>query len=103
MNLSTADLRNYRTEFHETWWSYRYMFPVDPKVFRFVVKGVKAIFLGVQRGWGLIRKIIIRNGAKTISLQTLFGRLNYLTENKSLSWPNVKLTINLRHCKLFVE
>jgi hypothetical protein len=26
MNLSTADLRNYRTEFHETWWSYRYMF-----------------------------------------------------------------------------
>jgi hypothetical protein len=53
MNLSTADLRNYRTEFHETWWSYRYMFLVDPKVFRFVVKGVKAMFLGVQRGWGL--------------------------------------------------
>jgi hypothetical protein len=25
------------------------MFLVDPKVFRFVVKGVKAIFLGVQR------------------------------------------------------
>ena len=54
MNLSTADLRNYRTEFHETWWSYRYMLLVDPKVFRFVVKGVKAIFLGVQRGWGLL-------------------------------------------------
>ena len=53
MNLSTADLRNYRTEFHETWWSYRYMFLVDPTVFRFVVKGVKAIFWGVQRGWGL--------------------------------------------------
>jgi hypothetical protein len=44
MYLSTADLRNYRTEFHETWWNYRYMFLVDPKVFRFVVKGVKAIF-----------------------------------------------------------
>jgi hypothetical protein len=29
-------------------------FLVDPKVFRFVVKGVKAIFLGVQRGWGLL-------------------------------------------------
>jgi hypothetical protein len=58
MNLSTADLRNYRTEFHETWWSYRYMFLVDPKVFRFVVKGVKAI---------RIIKIIVRNGAKTIS------------------------------------
>jgi hypothetical protein len=54
MNLSTADLRNYRTEFHKTWWSYRYMFLVDPKVFSFVVKGVKAIFLGVQRGWGLL-------------------------------------------------
>jgi hypothetical protein len=50
------------------------MFLVDPNVFRFVVKGVKAIFLGVQRGWGLLIriiiikiKIIIRNGAKTIS------------------------------------
>ena len=30
------------------------MFSVDPKVFRFVVKGVKAIFLGVQIGWGLL-------------------------------------------------
>jgi hypothetical protein len=55
MNLSTADLRNHWTEFHETWWSYRYMFLVDPKVFRFVVKGVKAIFLGVQRGWGNLK------------------------------------------------
>ena len=45
---------NYWTEFRETWWSYRYMFLVDPKVFRFVVNGVKAIFLGVQRGWGLL-------------------------------------------------
>jgi hypothetical protein len=39
MNLSTADLRNYWTEFHETWWSYRYMFLVGPKVFSFVVNG----------------------------------------------------------------
>jgi hypothetical protein len=31
MNLSTADGRNYRTEFHETGWSYRYMFLVGPK------------------------------------------------------------------------
>ena len=44
MNLSTADLRNYRTEFHETWWSYRYMILVGPKVFSFVVKEVKVIF-----------------------------------------------------------
>jgi hypothetical protein len=48
--LSTADLRNYWTEFHETWWSYRYMFLVDPKFFRFMVNRVKAIFLGVQIG-----------------------------------------------------
>jgi hypothetical protein len=34
--------------------SYRYMFLVDPKVFRFVVKGVKAICLGVQKRWGLL-------------------------------------------------
>jgi hypothetical protein len=61
---STADLRNYRTEFHEAWWSYRYMFLVDPKVFRFVVKGVKAIFVGVQRGGGYYT---ILCGAKTIS------------------------------------
>jgi hypothetical protein len=54
MNLSTADLRNYWTEFHETRWSYRYMFLVGPKVFSFVVKAVKVIFWGVQRGWGLL-------------------------------------------------
>jgi hypothetical protein len=46
MNLSTADLRNYRTEFHEPWWSYRYMFLVDPKVFRFVVKGGQSHICG---------------------------------------------------------
>jgi hypothetical protein len=33
---------------------YRYMFLVGPKVFSFVVKGVKVIFWGVQRGWGLL-------------------------------------------------
>jgi hypothetical protein len=54
MNLSTADLRNYRTEFHDTLWSYRYKFLVGPKVFSFVVKGVKVIFWGIQRGWGLL-------------------------------------------------
>ena len=34
------------------------MFLDDPKVFRFVVKGVKAIFLGVQRGWGGYYRIL---------------------------------------------
>ena len=52
MNVSAADLRNYWTEFHETWWSYRYMFLVDPNLFRFVIKGVKAIFQGFKRGGG---------------------------------------------------
>jgi hypothetical protein len=37
-------LRNYWAEFHETWWRYRYMFLVGPKVFSFVVKGIKVIF-----------------------------------------------------------
>jgi hypothetical protein len=55
MNLSTADLRNNKTEFHEIWWSYRYMFLVDPKVFRFVVKGDKAIYLGFKEGGGYYR------------------------------------------------
>jgi hypothetical protein len=54
MNVSTADLRNYLTEFHETWWSYRYMILVGPTVFSFAVKGVKVIFLRLQRGWGLL-------------------------------------------------
>ena len=55
MNLSMADLRNNKTEFYETWWRYRYMFLVDPKVFRFVVKGVKAIFGGFKEGGGYYR------------------------------------------------
>jgi hypothetical protein len=41
------------TEFHETLWSYRYMFLVDPKVFSFVVKGVKVIFWGGSKGVGV--------------------------------------------------
>jgi hypothetical protein len=68
MNLSTADLRNYRTEFHETWWSYRYIFLVDPKVFRFVVKGVKAIFL-VIKFQNILRnttQVIIRHRVKIL-------------------------------------
>ena len=50
MNVSTADLRNYWTEFHETWWSYRYMFLVGPVVFSIVVKGLKLYFEGFKGG-----------------------------------------------------
>jgi hypothetical protein len=53
MNLSTADLRNYWTEFHETWWSYRYMFLVGPKVFSFVVKGGQSHILRGSKGVGV--------------------------------------------------
>jgi hypothetical protein len=67
MNLSTADLRNYRTEFHETWWSYRYMFLVDPKVFRFVVshifggsKGVSMTYLERPKCYGPDKKILFK-------------------------------------------
>jgi hypothetical protein len=38
-----------------------------------------------------IIKIIIRNGAKTISLQTLFGRLNNNKRSKNIKSPNVVL------------
>jgi hypothetical protein len=47
MNVSMVDLRNYWTEFHETWWSYRYMSLVGPKVFSFVVK-LKSYFEGFK-------------------------------------------------------
>jgi hypothetical protein len=42
----------YWTEFHETWWSYRYMFLVGPKVFSFVVK---SYFEGFKGGGGYYR------------------------------------------------
>jgi hypothetical protein len=37
----------------------------------------------------IIIKIIIRNGAKTINLQTLFGRLNNKKRSKNNKSPNV--------------
>jgi hypothetical protein len=46
------------------------MFLVDPKVFRFVVKGVKAIFLGVQMGWGLLQNPMGNLKFRTLKLIT---------------------------------
>jgi hypothetical protein len=46
------EMSTFWTEFHDTWWSYRYMFLVGSKVFSFVVKGVKVIFEGFKRGGG---------------------------------------------------
>ena len=70
MNLSMADLRNYWTEFHETWWSYRYMILVGPKVFSFVVKGIKVIFWGFQKGWGLLMNPMGKLKFRTLMLIT---------------------------------
>ena len=70
MNVSTADLRNYWTEFNETWWSYRYMFLVGPKVFSFVVKGVKVIYWGVQRVGGLLYNLMGNLKFRTLILIT---------------------------------
>ena len=49
MNLSTADLRNYKTEFHETWWSYRYMF----LVFQICGKGGQSHIFGGSKKVGV--------------------------------------------------
>jgi hypothetical protein len=46
------------------------MFLVDPKVFRFVVKGTKAILLGVQRGWGLLLNPMGNLKFRTLKLLT---------------------------------
>jgi hypothetical protein len=49
------------------------MFLVGPKVFSFVVKGVKVIFLGVQRGWGLLENLmgkLILITSKCIMIET---------------------------------
>jgi hypothetical protein len=48
--------------------------PVVPEICRGQVHGSRKERRRIRI---IIIKIIIRNGAKTISLQTLFGRLNY--------------------------
>jgi hypothetical protein len=48
MNLSTADLRNYRTEFHETWWSYRYMFLVGKWGQSHILRGSKGVWVIIE-------------------------------------------------------
>ena len=64
MNLSMADLRNYRTEFHETWWSYRYMFLVGLKSFQLCSKGGQSHIL---RGSNVVGVTIESYGKVEIS------------------------------------
>ena len=59
--------------------------PVVPEIFRGQVHGPRK-----ERRIRIIIIIIIRNGAKTISLQTLFGRLNNNRKrSKNDKSPNV--------------
>jgi hypothetical protein len=58
--------------------------PVVPEICRGQVHGARK----ERRRRRRIRIIIIRNGAKTISLQTLFGRLNKKRSKNNKS-PNV--------------
>jgi hypothetical protein len=51
--------------------------PVVPEICRGQVHGTRKERRITRRRRTRIIIIIIRNGAKTISLQTLFGRLNY--------------------------
>ena len=46
------------------------MFLVGLKVFSFVVKGAKVIFLGVQRGWGLLENPMGKLKFRTLMLIT---------------------------------
>ena len=51
--------------------------PVVPEICRGQVHGARKERRITRRRRRIIIIIIIRNGAKTVSLQTLFGRLNY--------------------------
>ena len=53
MNLSTADLRKYWTEFHETWWSYRYMYMFLVFSFELCGKGGQSHILRGSKGVGV--------------------------------------------------
>ena len=59
-------------------------YPVVPAVDKFMCHGKK------ERKRRRIIIIIRRNGAKTISLQTLFGRLNYQLR-RSCQWSSTAI------------
>jgi hypothetical protein len=54
--------------------------PVVPEIYRGQVHGVQKERRITRTRRRRIIIIIIRNGAKTISLQTLFGRLNKISQ-----------------------
>jgi hypothetical protein len=65
--------------------------PVVPEICRGQVHGARKErrITRIERIIIIIIIIIIRNGAKTISLQTLFGRLNNKKRSKNNKSPNV--------------
>ena len=62
--------------------------PVVPEICRGQVHGARKE-RRITRTRRRRRRRIIRNGAKTISLQTLFGRLNNKKRSKNNKSPNV--------------
>jgi hypothetical protein len=62
------------------------MFLVDPKVFRFVVKGVKAIFLGVKRGnfCGIVVAILKMATGRNFSMSGINSGHHYLPTDQIL-------------------
>ena len=60
-------------------------YPVVPEICRGQVHGARKERIIII----IIIIIIIRNGAKTINLQTLFGRLNNKKRSKNNKSPNV--------------
>jgi hypothetical protein len=75
MNLSTADPRNYWTEFHWTWWSYRYMFLVGPKDFSFVT---------MWNFWGIVAAILKMATGRNCSMWGINSGYHYLPIYKIL-------------------
>jgi hypothetical protein len=81
--------------------------PVVPEICRGQVHGARKE-RRITRTRTKRRIIIIRNGAKTISLQTLFGRLNYqvlanmkLGHHTQYSAPNYELKLIFESDKLY--
>jgi hypothetical protein len=93
MNLSTADPRNYWTEFHETWWSYRYMFLVGSKVFSFVVKAIREIMIYPHIKFWWYRTMLNFCGIVVAILKMATGRNFSMSGINSGRWNRTMLNL----------
>jgi hypothetical protein len=88
MNLSTADLRNYWTESHETWWSYRYIFLVGPKALWY--RGSKSYF-EVLIFCRIVVAILKLATGRNFSMSGIYSGHHYLpTYQFFMIWDNVE-------------